>query len=197
MKLKGAVSMVVLAAALLSGCAGSNFVRPAADALATGTSTKSDVVQKLGKPERTGEITKNDKKLDVATYVYAQNTGVGAYPGVIAARSLTYTFLDGVLTSQEFMSSFKEDVTDFDGDKVPMIIKGKSTRADVVSLLGKPTGEAIFPVIPQQNEKALIYSYSQTTGTVFNLKFYSKSLVVSFDPNDVVSNVEYTSSGSK
>jgi hypothetical protein len=34
-------------------------------------------------------------------------------------------------------------------------------------------------------------------GSVFDMKFYSKSLIVSFDSNNVVTDVEYLSSGEK
>lgn len=186
-----------MALATLYGCAGTNFVQPSTQALQLGKSSKADVVKLMGSPSQTGEVVKNEKKLDTTSYAYARNTGVGAYPDVIAARALTYTFLNGTLTSREYVSSFKDDPTDFDSDKVSQIIKGKSTREDVIALLGKPNGEAIYPVIPQNGDSAVIYSYQQTKGNVFNLKFYSKALTVSFSPSGVVDEVIYNASGNR
>lgn len=110
---------------------------------------------------------------------------------------MVFSAFNDVLVGQEFLSSFPQDATEFDESKIPAIVKGKTTRAEVVAALGKPNGEAIYPVIKKQDEKAVVYSYSHVKGTVFNMKFYSKSLVVSFGQNDVVSDVEFASTGEK
>lgn len=180
---------------VLSGCAGSDFVRPTEGELVVGKSTQADVLRKMGSPLQSGEMTKNDRQLKVAKYAYASTGGEPAYQGVTPARSLAFTFFDDKLASQEFVSSFKNDSTDFDGKKVTSIVKGKSTSGDVVALLGKPTGEAVYPVIKGADDKAYVYSYVQAKGTVFNMKFYSKALVVSFNNAGIVTDVEFTTSG--
>jgi hypothetical protein len=101
------------------------------------------------------------------------------------------------MVADEFVSSFPNDATDFDESKVSAIVKGKSTRADLISLLGNPNGRGVYPFIKNKGETAAIYSYSHVKGSVFNMKFYAKTLVVSFDANSVVTDVEYTSSGEK
>ena len=70
-------------------------------------------------------------------------------------------------------------------------------RGEVVALLGRPNGEAIYPLIRSRTETGIVYSYSHAKGSVFNMKFYSKALIVSFDANGVVSDVDYTVSGEK
>lgn len=190
------ITTALAAVTLLTGCAGTNFVRPEAGSLVLGQSKRADVVQRLGAPFQTGELTKNDKQLKIAKYAYAQGAGGDAlYPGVVPARSLAYAFFDDTLVSEEFVSSFKADATDFDGTKVQQIVKGKSKKGDVVALLGKPTGEAIHPVVKNSGERALLYSYIQAKGSGFNLKFHSKVLLVSYDSSGVVTEVEYTTSG--
>lgn len=69
--------------------------------------------------------------------------------------------------------------------------------AEVVTLLGPPNGKGIYPFIKKSDETAYVYSYSHAKGNAFNMQFYSKSLIVSFDAAGVVSDVEYTSSGEK
>lgn len=182
---------------VLSGCAGSDFVRPSDGELTVGKSTETDVTKKMGNPIQKGELTKNDKQLNISKYAYASVGGDSAYPGVTPARSITFLFFDNVLVGQEFISSFKQDSTDFEGNKISSIIKGKSTRQDVIALLGKPTGEAMYPVVKGINDKAIVYSYVQAKGTAFNMKFYSKSLTVSFDNSGVVTDIEYTVNGDK
>lgn len=186
---------VLALTATLAGCAGSDFVRPAEGSLVVGKSTIADVTAKMGAPVQTGELTKNEKKLKMYRYAYASTGGESAYPGVTPARSMAFTFHEEKLISQEFVSSFKQDSSDFDSNKMSAIVKGKSTRNEVIALLGRPTGEAVYPMIKGENDKALVYSYAHAKGSVFNMKFYSKALIVSFNNQGVVTDVEFTTAG--
>jgi outer membrane protein assembly factor BamE (lipoprotein component of BamABCDE complex) len=116
---------------------------------------------------------------------------------VVPARAMVFSTFNDVLVGQEFQSSFPNDATEFDETKVSAINKGKSTRSEVLALLGSPSGEAIYPLIKNKAEKGILYGYSHVKGSVFNMKFYSKLLIISFDANDVVTEVDYTSSGEK
>lgn len=186
-----------VAIAVLSGCAGTDFKRPEPDALRVGKSTQADVIRVMGTPLQTGEVLKNEQKIKVSRYAYAEGAGTGRYPGVVPARAMVFSTFNELLVGQEFVSSFPQDATDFDESKVSGIVKGKTTRAELIAALGKPTGDAVYPLIKNQNEKAVVYSYSHAKGSVFDMKFYSKTLVVSFGANDIVSDVEYVSSGEK
>lgn len=189
---------LLLASAILAGCAGTNFKRPEADALRVGQSTAADVARVMGQqPQQVGEALQNEQKVKTLRYVYAEGAGEGRYPGVVPARAMVFATHNDTLVSQEFVSSFKTDATDFDEAKVSAIVKGKSTRADVVALLGRPNGEAVYPMIKEKGQKAVVYSYGQAKGTVFNMKFHNKTLVVSFNGSDVVSDVQFTSTGEK
>lgn len=187
----------VLMMAALAGCAGTNFKRPDPQSLVVGKSTSADVTRVMGTPLQTGELIKNEKKLKTARYAYAEGAGKGKYPGVVPARAMVFYTFDDVLVGQEFVSSFPEDATDFDETKVQAIIKGKSTRDDVIALLGKPNGEVIYPMIKSKNEVGSAYSYSHAKGSVFDMKFHSKVLVVSFDSSGLVTEVDYQSTGEK
>lgn len=185
------------AVVVLTGCAGTNFKRPDPEALKVGQSTAADIARVMGQPQQTGEGLQNEQKVKHLRYVYAEGAGEGRYPGVVPARALVFTTYNDTLVGQEFVSSFKVDATEFDESKVQAIAKGKTTRAQVVSLLGRPNGEAVYPVIKERGQKAVVYSYSQAKGTVFNMKFHNKMLVVAFDAADVVADVQYTSNGEK
>jgi outer membrane protein assembly factor BamE (lipoprotein component of BamABCDE complex) len=189
--------LVFIFAVILSGCAGTNFKRPEPQALVVGKSTASDVTRVMGSPIQAGELLKNGEKVKTARYAYAEGVGTGRYPGVTPARAMVFSTFSDLLVGQEFISSFPDDATEFDEAKVSEIIKGKSTRADVISLLGKPNGEALYPLIKSKTESGIIYSYSHVKGSVFNMKFYSKILIVSFDANDVATDVDYVSTGEK
>lgn len=187
----------LLTAAVLSGCAGTNFKRPEAQDLSLGKSTTADISRVMGTPGQTGEGLKNEMKIKTARYAYAEGAGTGKYPGVVPARAMVFSTHNDTLVGQEFVSSFPQDATDFDESKAASIVKGRSTRAQVLATLGKPNGEAIYPLIKNKGDNAVVYSYVHAKGSAFNMKFYSKALVISFGPNDVVSDVEYTSAGEK
>lgn len=190
-------TMTLLFAFALIGCAGTDFKRPAPSSLQVGKSTSADVTRVMGPPTQTGEQVRNGEKLTVARYAYAEGAGSGKYPGVVPARAQVFLLHNGTLVGEEFVSSFPNDATDFDDAKVQIIEKGKSTRSDVMALLGPPTGAAIYPVIKSKGETAIVYSYAHAKGSVFDMKFYSKSLIVAFDDKGVVTDVEYVSSGQK
>jgi len=191
------LSLAVLTTAViaLSGCAGTDFVRPAEGDLVIGKTTPAEVSAKLGSPMQTGELTKNEQQLKVMKYAYAAAGGESGYEGVTPARAQTYYFFKDVLAGHEFASSFKSDLTDFDGKKVGSIVKGKSTKQEVAALLGKPPGEAVYPLIKGRDDRAFVYVYSQFKGTVFTPKFHSKLLLVSFNNAGIVTDVDYTVNG--
>ena len=189
--------LALVSAAILSGCAGTNFKRPDPQALVLGKSTSADVTKVMGSPLQTGELLKNEEKIKTLRYAYAEGAGTGSYPGVVPARAMVFATFNELLIGQEFFSSFPDDATDFDETKVPSIVKGKSTRAEVIALLGKPNGEAIYPLIKSKAETGIVYSYNHAKGSVFDMKFYSKSLIVSFNTSNIVTDVEYVSSGQK
>jgi outer membrane protein assembly factor BamE (lipoprotein component of BamABCDE complex) len=183
--------------AVLAGCAGTDFKRPDPQSLVVGKSTAADVTRVMGAPRQVGEVLKNEQKIKTARYVYATTGGESLYSGVVPARAMVFSTFNDVLIGQEFVSSFKIDATEFDDSKVKSIIKGKTTHQEVEALLGKPSGEVIYPIIKKVGEKAYVYGYSHAKGNAFNMKFYAKTLVVSLDPAGVVSDVEYTSAGDK
>jgi len=197
MKKNSFLLSAIAAMVVLSGCAGTNFKRPETGALQVGKSSYTDVVRVMGVPPRTGEALKNNQKIKLSTYVYAEGTGGGAYPGVVPARAMTFSTFNDLLVGQEFVSSFPSDPTDFDDSKIASIMKGKTTRAEVLSTLGKPNGEVVYPLIKNQADNGVVFSYTHAKGNAFNMKFYSKVLIVSFGADNIVSDVEYVSNGEK
>jgi hypothetical protein len=189
--------LAALAIVLVSGCAGTDFRRPDPQAVVVGRSTAEDVTRVMGTPRQVGEAIVNDQKVKTMTYVYAAAAGEPLYQGVVPARALVFTTFRDVLVSQEFVSSFKQDATEFDHTKMSAIVKGRTTRSEVLALLGKPNGEAVYPVVKEKDQKGLLYSYAQAKGTVFNMKFHNKVLVISITPSDVVSDVSFVSNGEK
>lgn len=189
---------LLAAAALVAGCAGTDFVRPAPDSLKVGTSTYSDVIETLGKPQQTGEQLINNKKVKRIVYVYAAAGGEPVEAGITPARANAYFFERDVLVGSEFTSSFKADSTNFDHTKVEYIKKGETTRSQVLLTFGRPTVVFVPPMVEKTHGEAIGYLYSQTKGNVYSgLKIHQKALVVTFDETDKVDKVTFTSSGTQ
>jgi hypothetical protein len=151
----------------------------------------------MGDPRRTGTIIKNDKQVKTITYSYAASGGEALEAEVIPARSQAYSFFEDKLVSEQFLSSFKSDNTNFDDTKISEIIKNKTTKAEVVTLLGKPTGQYIFPATSPNQTLQFGYIYQTVRGGVYTgFKIMIKSLLVGFNSNDVVSDIQYSISDS-
>lgn len=185
----------VVLAGSLAGCAGTNFTRPDDAALRDGKTTIGQVRTSYGKPYRESQVVKNDQDVTLLSYAYATTGGTSLETGVIPARSLELAFWKDTLVSNVFVSSFKDDASAFDASKRDAIVKGKTARAQVVELLGRPAGYAIYPAIKDKNGQALVYSYHTTSGSAFNLKFAKKDLIVTVGQDGVVTDVNYESSG--
>ena len=119
------------------------------------------------------------------------------FGGVTPARALGFYFLKNILVGHEFTSSYSGDNTYFEDSKVNQIKKETATRSQVIQIMGKDYGEYIYPLIKEKDENALVYMYSQAKGSAFNLKFYLKVLIVSFDKNDIVTDINFSSSGQR
>lgn len=184
-----------LLAAVLCGCAGTNFVRPDDAALQNGKTTIAEVREKYGKPFRESDVTKNDQDVTLLSYAYASTGGTPLETGVIPARTLALAFWKGTLVSNIFTSSFKDDASSFDASKRAAIVKGATTGEQVIELLGRPAGYAIYPAIKDKNGHALIYAYHATSGSAFSLKISNRDLIVTLGPDGIVSDVSYESSG--
>jgi len=188
------ISIVVI----LAACAGTDFVRPSEEAFKLGKTSYSQVVQQLGAPRREGTLLKNDKLLKSTSYSYAAAGGEPLEAGVIPARAMTYYFLNDTLVGQEFVSSFKSDGSDFDDTKIAAIAKGRTTRAEVIQLLGRSSGSYISPMVKATSGEAVGYTYITTKGGAFTgFRFFRKSLLISFNESDQVSDIEFSSSGNK
>lgn len=183
---------------VLTACAGKDFVRPSSETFQLGKTNYSQVIDKMGEPRKIVDTLKNEKSVKNITYVYATSGGEPLEEGVIPVRALTYSFHNDTLVGQVFLSSFKSDNSNFDSTKVELIKKGKTTRTEVIQMLGKPTALFISPMVKATSGEAIGYTYQTTRGGVYSgFKFFNKNLQISFDDKEVASDVEYSSSENK
>ena len=190
-------AIVLAMVALVTGCAaGTKFERQPDQRLVLGKTTYEEIVQVMGKPLNEGAVAKNAKSMKRIAYGYA-GSGAPAYDGVVASNAQSFHFYDNKLVGYDYTSSYKTDSTDIDISKLNQILKGTSTRADVRALLGPAGGQYLFPLISSPEQQADSYLYSQTTRGFGIVKFYRKSLTVTYDPSGIVSNVEFEETGNK
>jgi len=184
---------------VLSGCAGRDFVRPSSDAFILGKTTYSQIMQKMGEPRTVGDALRNGKNIKFVSYTYAEAGGEPLEEGVIPTRSMRFSFYNDILVSQGFSSSFRSDNSNFDDTKISAIVKGKTSRSEVIQLLGKPTSSLIYPMAKGSSSEAIGYGYfAARRGAPFTgLKLFSKSLIISFDNKNIVSDINYELSGTK
>ena len=179
-----------------TGCAGREFTRPQPDTLALGTTSEAEIRQRLGEPYREGTVIKNGETLRSLAYAHASGAA-SLVGGVTPARGQTFYFWDGALVGHEFTSSFEQDKTDFDVSRVQQIRKNNTTETEVIALLGRPQGAQIYPLIAEKGDRAIVYFYSQTRGSAFDLKFYQQLLIVTLDGQGRVKDSQFTSSGQR
>lgn len=184
---------VVASLALLTGCA-HDFVRPASDAVKVGLSTREDVLKVAGTPSFTNaKVQINGETIQVDTYFYAK--GPKFYGMIAPQRTQTYSFFNDTLIGEEFNSSFSEESTNFEAEKVFSLVKGKSTKADVIAALGKPAGDVRYPIIKEKSGKGVVYEYTVTRNVGVIAVTTRLVVVVTLDENNIVTDVSYKKNG--
>jgi len=194
MKLIRLLCVAATVIALTACASGPTFTKPDAEKLVLGKSTRADVLQSQNaKPTSETEATVNGEKVHETTYFAAENP---KFWGMLIERRFgTYTFYNEVLVGNVFTSSYSDESTKFDTDKIASIEKGKTTRSEVIALLGNPSGEVIYPVISDKKGRGLVYSYNWGRFAGMFTSFSSNLLVVSLDENNIVTNISFKQNG--
>lgn len=175
----------------IGGCAG-NFVRPDTDSVKLGKSKPGEVTSLVsGQPTRRN-VEVNNEKIDTIIYNYVGN--VPFYGSVIPHRSLTYSFFHDVLVGEEFISTYDDERTEFDTNKVPQVRNGQ-TKDQVISIMGAPSGKVLYPLIGDKNGSGLVYAYSYSRFAPLVSPSWSYLLIVTFDEKGVVTNISYKENG--
>jgi len=176
----------ILTALLAGACLlGADFSRPDPATFTLGTTTEQEIRARFGKPD--GQVISRVGDRVVATLRYAH---AEARSTVVPARSMVYTFHEGRLVGFDYSSSFPADQTAFDETLAKRIKRGETSRAEVLDLVGKPTGQFIYPsaYVTTPGRRADVYSYSRSEKLPpgSTLETITKVLVVTFDDRDVV-----------
>ena len=149
-------TLLIFVITVLGACTGKNFVRPSADLIQFGRTTEDQVIAVMGNPQysQSGKM-HGGKNVKMLFY------GYDAKPGIVQfGKTAAFFFTDGVLVGHVFESDFPDESTDFDLTKVGNIVENVSTRKDVESILGKPSGESIYPTVEDPEGRRLVYRFT-------------------------------------
>jgi len=179
---RAGVLAVLLAAACLLGA---DFSRPDPATFKLGKTSEQEIRDRFGEPSAENSTQVEGRLVTRLQYAYVEVRST-----VIPVRSMVYSFHEGRLVGFEYLSSFVADETVFDEASVKRIKRGETTRAEVLGLVGTPTGQFIYPspAVRTPGRHADVYGYSRTDKIASSrtLDAISKVLIVTFDDRDVV-----------
>ena len=176
---------------LLAGCATDKaFVRPNDDALLLGKTTRGEIIKTYGEPIRSGNITQNNASMSTLSYT---NTIAIPFTTKLSTRAIVFAFHDEILVGYDFASSYDDDQTLKD-QKESMLqkIKNGDSKIEVLSLIGKPDGEGIYPITSKKGYTAIRYNFLTTSRIPLNPKpkTNSKSTTIEFNENGIVLDIK-------
>jgi hypothetical protein len=181
-----AARVAILAVVLAGACLlGADFSRPDPASFTLGQTTEQEIRARFGKPSGQVNARVGDKLVTTLRYAYAEARSVA-----VPVRIMAYAFHEGRLVGFDYMSSFAADQTVFDELAAKRIRRGISTRAEVLDLMGKPSGQFIYPSsyagLPGHHADVYSHSRSEKLPSGVTLETTTKVLTVVFDEHDVV-----------
>ena len=179
---------------LLSGCysIGHNFVRPPMEQFELRKTTQGQVLVAVGAPAGVSSTERNGKRIERFQYSYYTASGYAAGIGPVG-RTASFYFSDGQLIGYLYTSSFPGESTDFTVENASRIEKGKSTKADIEALFGKPHGVVLYPMADGEGNSLLRYHFTGATGPMGASGLVSKDLLVFVNDRGVVTDFTVTS----
>ena len=164
---------------------GADFGRSDLAGLVLGQTTEQQARERFGDPARQSTNDVKDKVVTSLHYSHAEPRST-----LVPARAMVLSFHEGRLVAFDFTSSFTTDDTTFDESIAREIKRAVTTRADVHRLVGRPTGEAVFPSpnVRVTGQRADSYTSSRTVRIAESrtIETTTKYLLVTFDERDVV-----------
>jgi hypothetical protein len=178
------IAIALFVSILLCACGGKEFLRPQSGAFTPGSTTYSQVVATYGEPQRIATAAFNSVPARVASYTYAKAI---PFTTQLSTKSMVLIFDGDVMVSYDYASSFEDDKgsTAIDDEKVKQVSKGDK-KSKVLSLLGRPGGEAIFPIVTPRGASLLRYTSLETYRVPFlpTPRITRKAISFKFDVAD-------------
>jgi hypothetical protein len=166
---------------LIACTTGRDFVKPTPESLVLGKVTRAEIQNIYGTPYRqnAGVISTSEGNANVPrgpfdpalttgsfphlTYLYADKTStflVGAPP---TQKLIGFDFWNDTLVGYNFLSNFKTDTSNFDDSRVGNLVKGVTSKDDVVRMLGAPTGRGVYPIVQTVGDEKYLFTYVEVS----------------------------------
>jgi hypothetical protein len=192
---RGAVCLVAAVAAVAACAIGTAFVRPAEDFVRLGETTRAQVIERFGKPDDEQHRRRDEHTLTVISYTYSNNAEATKVPNTLCVRMIEFTLSGDVVVGESFASACASDHTDFDEHKARDIVKDKTRCDEVVAVLGRPAGRAVYPVAREKGEMYLAYHFLYAKRPLLQLNLYQKVLGIGCSADRVVRETEFMERG--
>jgi hypothetical protein len=189
-------------AVMLGTCAtpstGPDFARPNF----TGSAPKLaevEIIRQLGQPFSRGQLLKHGQL--VSTLNYFRLTGEWGDRVRYRKRCLFF-FADRKYLGFSYFSGAPQDQVSFDERQVANIIKGKTSKSEVLSMFGSPNAVLLYPATPDATglpdlatrEGDFLFDYGYHVFKLDGTWFENKDLRIVFDPNGIAKDVIFAAS---
>ena len=154
------VRVGILTAVLAGACLlGADFGRPDPASFTLGQTTEAEIRARFGKPAGETAARVGGKLVTTLRYAYAEARSIA-----VPVRTMSYALHEGRLVGFDYMSSFAADQTAFDELALKRIKRGETTRTETLDLVGKPTGQFMYPSFyaTAPGRRADVYSHSRS-----------------------------------
>jgi hypothetical protein len=180
------VRVGILTAVLAGACLlGTDFSRPDPGSFTLGQTTEQEIRARFGKPAGEAAARIGGKLVTTLRYAYAEARSIA-----VPVRTMAYAFHEGRLVGFDYMSSFAADQTGFDELALKRIKRGETTRIEALDMVGKPSGQFIYPsayaTAPGRRADVYSHSRSEKLSSGVTLETTTKVLAIMFDEHDVV-----------
>lgn len=186
------VALTLLLSFSAAGCitsipAGKPFTRLSHERFELGKATKAEIHAIMGKPVGKSRMIKNGKPFESINYHYATRSSIN----VLLVRVQTFFFSEDILVGHLYSSNFDQDTTDFEEGQMESIQKGKTKIDEVLKKLGTPSGESIYPITEDKDERKIMYFYpKRKTDSVI----YTKEVFILYKSDGIVSDILFSES---
>lgn len=108
-----------------------------------GRTTRDEIIQQLGFPQEINQ--RRFDHIDSEVFFYLDESASDDYPGRLGYKFLVCEFRKGVLTGYAYRGSFDAHSKDFQEQQRSKLVKGRTSRREVETSMGVPSGRALLP----------------------------------------------------
>jgi hypothetical protein len=153
--------------------------------------TEAQCIQQFGRPQAERSVKNSDGDFRSLRYLYVARQASGSIHGRFISfhgRILLLEFNHGLLNAYGWISTFPEDYTWADREKLDLVQKGISDKAAVIQAMGEPAGKGLCPSIGwgelcQKGKE--VWSWTQVIE-----RRGTRIIVIVFDDMGIVSEVQ-------